>query len=376
MEKKVVAKTGLRVDPYFCATKLEWLLAHVPGAAADAAAGRLAFGTIDSWLLWRLTAGAVHATDVTNASRTLLWEIHAGRWDPGLLATFSVPVEVLPAVHASGHAYGATDVGVFGAAVPITGVAGDQQAALFGQGCTEPGQTKCTYGTGCFLLQHTGATAKRSRHGLLTTRAASLDDRPLYALEGSVFVGGAAVQWFRDGLGLIRRAADIDALAGSVGDSDGVVVVPAFSGLGAPHWDADARGAILGLTRGATKAHLARATLEGIAHQVCDVVDAMSKDSGATPGVLRVDGGATRSDPLMQMQADLLRCRVERPADVEATARGAALLAGITAGVWTTADVDPGHPEAAWKPRASRRETKAARKRWASAVRTVRAFRA
>ena len=331
-------KTGLVLDAYFSGTKVRWLLDHVDGARARAARGELAFGTIDAWLVWNLTGGRVHCTDASNASRTLLFNIRTGDWDDELLRILDVPREVLPAVVPSAGVCGETRVG--GVAVPIAGIAGDQQAALFGQACTAPGLAKNTYGTGCFLLLNTGAHAVASRNNLLTTiawrRAAGLD----YALEGSVFIGGAVVQWLRDGLSLIRRAADVEALASTVPDNGGVYLVPAFAGLGAPHWDAYARGTITGLTRGATAGHVARAALEAIAFQSADVLAAMEKDAGITLAELRVDGGAAANDLLMQFQADILGVPVVRPRVLETTALGAAYLAGLAVGYWTSdADV-------------------------------------
>ncbi len=334
--------TGLVCDPYFSATKLEWLLEHRRGARALAARGRLAFGTIDSWLVWQLTGGVVHATDPTNASRTMLYGLRSRRWEPALLRTFGVPASVLPEVRRSAGDFGRTrGVGGAGGPLPdgiaVAGVAGDQQAALFGQGCVAAGQTKNTYGTGCFLLQHTGAKPVASRAGLLTTVACSADGGVAYALEGSVFVAGAAVQWLRDGLGLLGQASESEAMARSVTDSGGVVLVPAFAGLGAPYWRADVRGALLGLTRGTTRAHIVRATLESLAFQSRDLVDAMARDAGARVRALQVDGGAVANDWLMQYQADLLGVPVRRPRVIETTALGAGLLAGLGAGVWRSA---------------------------------------
>ncbi len=331
--------TGLVCDPYFSATKLEWLLEHRRGARALAARGRLAFGTIDSWLVWQLTGGAVHATDPTNASRTMLYGLRSRRWEPALLRTFGVPASVLPEVRRSAGDFGRTRGagGPLPDGIAVAGVAGDQQAALFGQGCVAAGQSKNTYGTGCFLLQHTGAKPVASRAGLLTTVACSADGGVAYALEGSVFVAGAAVQWLRDGLGLLSKASESEAMARSVADSGGVVLVPAFAGLGAPYWRADVRGALLGLTRGTTRAHIVRATLESLAFQSRDLVDAMARDAGARVRALQVDGGAVANDWLMQYQADLLGVPVRRPRVIETTALGAGLLAGLGAGVWRSA---------------------------------------
>jgi glycerol kinase len=327
-------KTGLVLDPYFSATKLRWLLGHVRRAEERAARGELCFGTIDSWLVWKLTGGAVHITDPTNASRTLLYDIHAQRWDPELCRLFEVPDALLPEVRASSGVFGETTPDVLGVPVPIAGIAGDQQSALFGQGCTAPGMAKNTYGTGCFLLLHTGQRPVGSSHGLLTTLACDERGGPAYALEGAVFVAGAAIQWLRDGIGLLARAAESEKHARSVDDSLGVYVVPAFVGLGAPYWDPEARGAVLGLTRGVTRAHLVRATLESLAFQTRDLMDAMAADAGAPLGELRVDGGAAANDFLMQFQADLLGVPVERPSLVETTAVGAAQLAGLAVGFW------------------------------------------
>jgi glycerol kinase len=326
-------KTGLVIDAYFSATKIAWLLDHVPGARARAEAGELAFGTIDSFLVSQLTAGAVHVTDVTNASRTLLMDL-AGDWDVELARIFRVPDRVLPKIVGSAEPVGTTQgVGFLPDGIPIAGIAGDQQAALFGQACFAAGDVKCTYGTGAFALMNIGARPILSQHGLVTTVAWRIGGQTTYALEGSAFIAGAAVQWLRDGLGIIARASDIEPLARRVPSSDGVVFVPALAGLGAPHWDQEARGVISGLTRSTTAAHLARATLEGIAFEVCDLLDAMSRDAGRKLKRLRVDGGAAANDLLMQFQADVADIVVERPADVESTGRGAAMLAGLGAGV-------------------------------------------
>ncbi len=331
-------RTGLVLDPYFSGTKLAWLLNKVPGARAAAEAGRLAFGTVDSWLLWNLTggpAGGRHATDVTNASRTLLWNLHTGDWDGELLAALDIPRPLLPEVLGSSEVYGETVPALLGAAVPIAGIAGDQQAALFGQACLAPGMVKNTYGTGCFLLMNTGDRPIPSRHELITTPAWRLSGASTaYALEGSVswpapWSSGCATAW-----GIIRSAAEVEALAASVPDAGGVVLVPAFTGLGAPHWDAYARGTLVGITRGTTAAHIARAALEGIAFQVADMLSAMEADSGVPTAELRVDGGATANNLLMQVQADLLGVPVVRPRVQETTALGAAYLAGLATGVW------------------------------------------
>jgi glycerol kinase len=334
VEELVRRKTGLVLDPYFSGTKLRWLLEHVPRAAERAARGELCFGTIDTWLLWRLTGGAVHATDPTNASRTLLYDIHARAWDTELCDLLGVPAAVLPVVRPSSGEFGMTAAAVLGAPVPIAGVAGDQQAALFGQGCVEAGMAKNTYGTGCFLLLNTGAQPVVSEHGLLTTVACDAQGGPAYALEGAVFIAGAAVQWLRDGLGLLKRAAESERLARSVDSTLGVYLVPAFVGLGAPYWDADARGGLLGLTRGTTRAHVVRAALEAMAYQTRDVVDAMAAAAGAPLHTLRADGGAAANDFLMQFQADVLGVPLDRPKVVETTASGAAFLAGLGTGFW------------------------------------------
>ena len=333
VERLVSARTGLRLDPYFSATKIAWLLDHVGGARERAEAGELAFGTVDSWLAFRLTGGRLHVTDPTNASRTLLYDIHARAWDDELLDLFRVPRALLPEVRRSSEVYGEIDAPEL-RGVPLAGIGGDQQAALLGQLCTGPGSVKTTYGTGCFALLHTGATPQPSERGLLTTMACSTDGQPRYALEGSVFTGGAVVRWLRDRLGLIRTAEDVEPLAASVPDTGGVFLVPAFTGLGAPHWDPHARGAIVGLTLGTGAGHVARAALEGIAFQVADLLDELAADAGAAPAELRVDGGAARNDLLMQFQADVAGLPVVRPAVTESTALGAACLAGLAVGYW------------------------------------------
>ena len=326
------ARTGLVLDAYFSGTKLKWLLDHVPGARARAANGELAFGTIDTWLVWNLTGGRSHVTDASNASRTLLFDIHTGDWDDELLRVLDIPREVLPRVVPSSGV--CAEAMLDGVAVPIAGIAGDQQAALFGQACHSPGLAKNTYGTGCFLLLNTGNKAVASTNNLLTTVGWDRDGVRDYALEGSVFIGGAVVQWLRDGLGIIRTAADIEALAATVPDNGGVYLVPAFAGLGAPHWDAYARGSMFGLTRGATAGHVARAALEAIAFQSADVLAAMERDAGITLTELRVDGGATANNLLMQFQADVLGVPVVRPKVLETTALGAGYLAGLAVGYW------------------------------------------
>jgi glycerol kinase len=341
-EAEVQAKTGLLLDPYFSATKIAWLLDNVPGARAAAERGELAFGTVDTFLLWRLTGGAVHATDVTNASRTLLYDIREQRWDPELCRLFGVPEAVLPDVRDSAGDFGMTAPGLFPRQLPIGGIAGDQQAALIGQACFEPGLAKATYGTGCFLLLNTGAQAIHSKSGLLTTPAYRLNGEIAYAVEGSIFVAGAAVKWLRDGLGIISEASETDRLAPTVPGSHGVYMVPAFVGLGAPHWDPDARAAIFGLTLDATGAHLARAALEAVAFQTFDLVQAMVADGSASPGALRIDGGMTANAWLCQFLADILAVRVERPSNLETTALGAAFLAGLASGVWPSTEAVAG----------------------------------
>ncbi|WP_061177046.1 glycerol kinase GlpK [Caballeronia pedi] len=331
-------KTGLRIDPYFSATKLAWLLDSAPGLRARAQRGELAFGTVDSWLVWNLTGGRVHVTDSSNAARTALFDIRACQWDDELLALFDIPRAVLPEVMPSSGVIAHTDAALFGAAIPITGVAGDQQAATFGQGCVEPGLVKNTYGTGLFMLMNTGAQPVASRHRLLTTIGWQLDGQLTYALEGAVFMGGAIVQWLRDGLGIIESAQDIGVLAAQCESSEGVVLAPAFAGLGAPYWDPYARGTLLGMTRGTSRAHIARAALEAIALQTVDVLAAMEADAGIAVSELRADGGASRNDLLMQIQADLLAKPVVRPHVTETTALGAACLAGIGAGFWSGLD--------------------------------------
>ena len=331
-DRLIRRKTGLELDAYFSATKIRWLLRHTKGALAKARAGRLAFGTIDSWLVWNLTGGQAHITDVTNASRTMLFNIHTGKWDDELLKLFGIPQAVLPKVASCSEVYAQTQA--LGQGIPIAGIAGDQHAALFGQCCHKPGMVKNTYGTGCFMLMHTGDKPMASRSKLLTTVAWKIGDKTEYALEGSVFVAGAVTQWLRDELGIIKSSAEIESLAQRVPDNGGVHLVPAFTGLGAPHWDPHARGTITGLTRGSTKAHIARAALEGIAFQVNDVIAAMERDAGTKLRELRVDGGASANNLLMQFQSDLLDVPVIRPANTETTALGAAYLAGLAVGTW------------------------------------------
>lgn len=382
LEDPIHEKTGLRLDPYFSATKLQWLFQQHPEWLRWAAQGKLAFGTVDSWLIWQLTNGAVHATDSTNASRTLLFNIHTGKWDDELLAIFKIPAEILPEVRPSVGDFGYLDPNVLPqkvdslrADLPITGVAGDQQSALFGQGCFTPGMAKNTYGTGCFMLMHTGAQPQPSVNGLLTTTAAQHSQNAEYALEGSVFVAGAVVQWLRDGLGLIRDSGQIEALAAQVEDTNGVVIVPSFTGLGAPYWKPDARGTITGLSRGTTAAHIARAALESIAYQSTAVLEAMSRDATSNHGQalqeLRVDGGASANDLLMQFQADLLGIPVVRPKLIETTALGAAYLAGLGCGQYQNVAQlselwQAGHR---FEPQMPRAQAKAHMQRWEKAVR-------
>ena len=373
-ERGIRRATGLVLDPYFSATKVEWMLRRDPRLRAAAKRGDLAFGTIDAWLVWKLTGGAVHATDPTNASRTMLYDVRARRWSPPLLRRFGVPEAVLPEVRPSSGDFGRTRrAGFLPDGLPVAGVAGDQQAALFGQGCVAPGASKNTYGTGAFLLLHTGARAVSSKAGLLTTVACGPRGEPAYALEGSVFVAGAAMQWLRDGLGLIAHAAESEALARSVPDSAGVVMVPAFVGLGAPHWRADVRGALFGLTRGTTSAHVVRAALESLAFQSCDLAAAMERDSGARIRRLRVDGGAAANDFLMQLQADLLGVPVERPRVIETTALGAALLAGLGVGFWSShREVEKARAvERVFRPKRGAAWRRAELARWRSAVATL-----
>jgi glycerol kinase len=371
-------RTGLLPDSYFSATKLEWLLQQVPGAQARARRGELAFGTIDSWLIWNLSGGRAHVTDVSNASRTMLFNIHSGEWDDELLELFGIPRSCLPRVLPSCFAPGDEPLSadLDGCAVPITGIAGDQQAALFGQGCLTPGMAKNTYGTGCFLLMNSGSRALRSQQHLLATIAWRLGSGSLqYALEGSVFVGGAAVQWLRDGLGLIKESGAVEALAQQVTDTDGVHFVPAFTGLGAPYWDPQARGALVGLSRGTTAAHIARATLEAIAFQSSAVLNAMQADSGRPLSELRVDGGGSRNALLMQFQSDLLGAPVVCARHSESTALGAACLAGVGVGIWTPAQISASwQAGASYEPRMSRDEAAARLQRWALAVASARSF--
>jgi glycerol kinase len=378
-EPAIRAKTGLVIDAYFSATKIAWLLDHIPGARDRADAGELAFGTIDSWLVWKLTGGtaakgALHVTDVSNASRTMLYNIHNSDWDDTLSLALNVPPTVLPQVKNSSEVIGQTHADIFGAPVPIAGIAGDQQAALYGQGAVSAGLAKNTYGTGCFMLMHTGEKALESKNGLVTTAAARVGAARSYALEGSVFIAGAVVQWLRDSLGIIKSSGEVEALAAGVPDSDGVVFVPAFVGLGAPYWDAGARGALTGLTRGSTRAHIARAALESIAFQSAEVLRAMEQDSGIKLTELRVDGGATTNNLLMQFQADLLGVPVVRPKVLETTAQGAAYLAGLAVGYWK----DQAELTALWEkdrvfePKMPGDEARARLAAWGAAVARVR----
>ncbi|MGY6521692.1 MAG: glycerol kinase GlpK [Mongoliitalea sp.] len=330
----IAEKTGLILDAYFSATKLKWILDHVEGAREKASKGELAFGTVDTWLVWKLSSGKTHVTDVSNASRTMLYNIHEKQWDKELLDLFDIPASVLPEVKSSSEIYGTTSGDILSHKIPIAGIAGDQQAALFGQLCTQVGMAKTTYGTGCFLMMNTGDAPVKSTNRLLTTVAWEINGKMQYALEGSVFIGGAAIQWLRDGIELMSEAKESESLANQLEDNDGVYFVPALAGLGAPHWDANARGAFFGITRGTTAAHMARAALEAIAYQVNDVIKAMEKDSEKPTIEMRVDGGATANNFLMQFQSDILQCSIQRPKIIETTALGAAFLAGLAVGFW------------------------------------------
>ena len=367
----VQQKTGLLIDAYFSATKLQWILDHVDGARGMAERGELAFGTIDSWLMWQLSGGQIHSTDISNASRTMLFNIHTIQWDDELLSLFGIPRGLLPRVQPSSSLFGHTHSEWLGSSVAIGGVAGDQQSALFGQACFGAGQVKNTYGTGCFMLMHTGSTCQRSDNGLISTSAAHIDHTPAYALEGSVFIGGAVVQWLRDGLRAFDQSADVQLLAESVQDTGGVVLVPAFTGLGAPYWQADARGAMVGLSRGTTMAHIARAALESIAFQSTALLHAMNRDVGQPVTELRVDGGACANDLLMQFQADLLGIPVLRPEVIETTALGAAYLAGLNAGIYQNPHELAQHwrVERRFEPRMSRDEAASRMADWERAVR-------
>ncbi len=373
-EARLREKTGLVPDPYFSGTKLAHILDTVAGARAAAERGDLLFGTVDTFLAWRLTGGRLHITDASNASRTMLYNLRTGDWDDEILTELQIPRVMLPAVHPSSAVYGETDAELLGAALPLAGIAGDQQAALFGQACFQPGMAKNTYGTGCFLLAHTGGEIVSSRHGLLSTVAWQREGETAYALEGAVFVAGAAVQWLRDGLGLIATAAESEAVATSVPDTGGVFMVPAFAGLGAPYWDAGARGVIVGLTGGTGRAHLVRATLEAIAHQTADVVEAMAADRGAPLQALRVDGGASANEFLMQRQADLLGVPVERAAVAESTALGAASLAGLAIGLWPSLEflATRWQADRRFEPRISADERLTLRHSWQRAVERAR----
>ncbi len=362
--------TGLVLDPYFSASKIAWILDHVPGARAQAEAGKLICGTVETWLIWKLTGGRVHVTEPSNASRTMLFNLHTGAWDSELLKLFSIPQSMLPQVRCSSEVYGEISAVPALAAMVLAGAAGDQQAALFGQMCVQPGLAKNTYGTGCFLLQNIGSKPVASKQRLLTTATCKIGSKQEYALEGSAFIGGALMQWLRDGLHLVRSAQEVDALAASVPDSGGIILVPAFTGLGAPHWDPYARGMIIGLTRDTSAAHIARAALEGVAFQVADLIDAMHADTGQPLTQLRVDGGASRSEPLLQFQADLLGVPVVRPAVVETTALGAAYLAGLAVGFWPDTDSIATHwqVEKIFEPAMPRARVAELRGRWNEAL--------
>src|SRR5579871_4034757 len=366
-EPLIQKRTGLLIDSYFSATKISWMLDHVAEARPLAEAGRLAFGTVDSWLIWKLTGGKVHATDVSNASRTMLFDIHSGKWDRELLNLFHIPLSMMPEVRASSGSFGESVLpGLEG--IQIAGIAGDQQSALFGHHCASPGMTKNTYGTGCFMLQNTGTRAVPSSNRLVTTIAWKIGDTTEYALEGSVFIGGAVVQWLRDGLGIIRKSEEVEPLAKSVPDNGGVYFVPAFVGLGAPHWDSYARGSLFGITRGTTAGHIARAAVESIAYQVADLLDAMARDSGNAVKELRVDGGATANDSLMQFQADILGIPVVRPAVTETTALGAAALAARAVGFWSESSASTTAADRRFEPSMPASQAKALRAWWTEAV--------
>ena len=364
------SKTGLIIDAYFSATKIRWILENVPGARQKAMDGKLRFGTVDTWLIWMLTGGEVHVTDVSNASRTMLFNINTLQWDEELLKLFDIPISMMPAVKSSSEVYGYTKTTIFASRVPISGIAGDQQAALFGQMCTEPGSVKNTYGTGCFLLMNSGEKPIMSENNLLTTIAWKIGNKVNYALEGSIFVAGSVVQWLRDGLGIIKSSNEVETLANSVPDNGGVYFVPALTGLGAPHWDQYAKGSIYGISRGTTVAHIARAALEGIAFQTMDIVNAMQKDAGITLKELKVDGGASRNNLLMQFQADILGTSVIRPIVTETTALGAAYLAGLAVGYWESLD----HIKSQWgvdkefTPAAAHDQVEALKAGWADAI--------
>jgi glycerol kinase len=364
------SKTGLIIDAYFSATKIRWILENVPHAREKAEQGKLRFGTVDTWLIWMLTRGEVHVTDVSNASRTMVYNIHNLCWDKELLELFGIPESMMPQVKSSSEIYGYTKTTLFAHEVPVAGIAGDQQAALFGQMCTEPGSVKNTYGTGCFLLMNTGEKPIMSRNNLLTTIAWKIGDKVNYALEGSIFVAGSVVQWLRDGLGIIRSSSEVEALAASVPDNGGVYYVPALTGLGAPYWDQYAKGCIYGLSRGTTAAHIARAALEGIAFQTMDIVNAMEKDAGVKLAELKVDGGASRNNLLMQFQADILNTSVIRPKVTETTALGAAYLAGLAVGFWESIDYIKSQwaVETAFEPKAEEAEVASLKEGWKDAI--------
>ena len=374
-DKKILKKTGLIVDAYFSATKVKWILDNIKGVRKMAEKGELAFGTIDSWLVWKLTGGRLHITDVSNASRTMLFNIHTLKWDNELLKIFDIPASMLPDVRSSSEIYGKTS-GLFDTAIPVAGIAGDQQAALFGQMCTDPGMVKNTYGTGCFMMMNIGKKPIESKNRLLTTIAWRIGGETHYALEGSIFIGGAVVQWLRDGLGIIKKSADVEKLAAKVKDSDGVYFVPAFAGLGAPYWNQHARGTLVGLTRGSSSAHIARAALDSIAYQTLDVLLAMQKDSLLKIRELKVDGGAAVNNNLMQFQSDILQTKVVRPENTETTALGAAYLAGLAVKYWSSKD----EIRKQWKvdrtfvPKLKSKDTKALTEGWQKAVLAARAW--
>ena len=370
LTKMIREKTGLIIDAYFSATKIKWILDHVSGARERAEKGKLRFGTVDSWLVWQLTGGALHITDATNASRTMLFNIHSLEWDEDLLRLFDIPRSMMPEVKSCSEVYGYTQTTLFGKEVPIGGMAGDQQAALFGQLCTEPGSVKNTYGTGCFLLMNSGESPITSANNLLTTIALKINGKVTYALEGSIFVGGSVVQWLRDGLGIIRSSGEIEALATSVPDTDGVYFVPALTGMGAPYWDQYARGSITGISRGTTAAHIARAALEGIAFQTLDIVEAMQRDAQIPLKELKVDGGASRNNLMMQFQADILNTKVIRPQNPETTALGATYLAGLAVGFWDSIEAirEQWVIDSTFTPTADRQRVEAAVKGWREAV--------
>ncbi len=376
LEPKIEQKTGLRIDSYFSATKLKWLLDHVDGLREKAEQGRIAFGTVDSWLVWKLTQGKVHVTDVTNACRTMLYNIHKKTWDEEILQILDIPRSVLPQVRSCSEIYGETGRALFPSRIPIAGIAGDQQAALFGQMCTEPGMIKNTYGTGAFMILNTGSMPVKSSHNLLTTIAWQVGGRMSYALEGSIFIAGAVVQWLRDGLHLIGTSEEVERLAQTEPDNGGVYLVPAFAGLGAPHWDQYARGIIIGLTRGTTAGHIARAALESIAYQTRDVLEAMKADSDIGVGELRVDGGAAADDTLMQFQADILQIPIVRPKILETTALGAAYLAGLAVGYWDNFDEikSQWQIDRIFQPRMAPDQVKQLIERWQEAVERAKAW--